>query len=97
MNKVLNVTSPESAKELISDIQITGDPHIWKLISKASSESGGWMKTTKAMQVGGSVVLQTETQQRSESGQWSLSQGLVVVDHAWVKKNAEGLWVLNSQ
>ena len=49
--KTLNNTSVSDAREKISDIEIYGNPNTWVLLSKASSESEGWMKSTKAMQV----------------------------------------------
>jgi hypothetical protein len=61
--KTLYSTDPTSAAANTPDIQVWGGD-VWKLISKASSTSEGWMKTTKAMQAGDDVIVQTETQQR---------------------------------
>ena len=63
MKKTLDVTNTEDAKKKISDIKAQGNPDAWSLICKASSESQGWMKSTKAMDVPGGVVLQASTQQ----------------------------------
>ena len=61
--KTLNVTSHKDIVSKVSDIEIFGGD-VWVLISKASSESQGWMKSTKAMQLGGiGVLVQVSTQQ----------------------------------
>lgn len=62
--KTLNVTDAKGAKESISDLETWGDSDIFKLLAKASSESEGWMKSTKAMQIEyGGCVVQVTTQQ----------------------------------
>lgn len=62
--KVLDVTSIEDAKAKISDIEVIGNVDAWQLLSKASSKSGKWMKSTKALYIPGyGVVLQVSTQQ----------------------------------
>lgn len=73
--------SPENPIEsLTSDLVTFGDPHVWKLLCKASSDKYGWMKTTKGMtipKVG--VLVQTETQQRNADGSYALSQSTELV------------------
>lgn len=62
--KILDITSPDDAKARIGDLQISGPADTWVLISKASSESQGWMKSTKAMLIEhGGVLVQVSTQQ----------------------------------
>ena len=46
------------------DIRVTGDPDMWKLICKASSARGGWMRSTKAMKVDGGTLYQVSTEHR---------------------------------
>jgi hypothetical protein len=60
--KTLSNTSVKQAKEQVSDLEVVGDD-LFKLIAKASSKSEGWMKSTKAMNVTGGIVLQVTTQQ----------------------------------
>jgi hypothetical protein len=61
MNKKLDVTSTQ---DLDSDAKVFGDPDRWILICKASSDSQGWMKSTKAMQIFGvGCLVQVTTQQ----------------------------------
>lgn len=62
--KVLDVANIEDAKSKIPDIQVIGNGDAWQLLSKASSKSGKWMKSTKALYIAGyGVVLQVSTQQ----------------------------------
>jgi hypothetical protein len=50
-----------------------GDGDTFKLISKASSEAEGWMKSTKAMEIESiGCIIQTTTQQRNPDGSYSL-------------------------
>lgn len=58
--KSLGVTSSADFKP---EVQFKGNPDLWRLISKAWNEKEGWMKSTKAMEVNGGVVLQVTTQQ----------------------------------
>lgn len=51
MSKTL--TNIQEAKEAISDLEVFGNGDAWELICKASSQSEGWMKATKAMPVKG--------------------------------------------
>jgi hypothetical protein len=62
--RTLNASSPETAKAAISDLEVWGDPDMVKLIAKASSRQQGFMKTMKAVDLGGGVIVQFETQQR---------------------------------
>ena len=77
--KDLSVEGPDDLKKKVSDAIVVGDPNLWALIGKASSQKQGWMKTTKALKVDDGCIVQTETQQRNQDGSWALSQGLVYV------------------
>lgn len=62
--KTLNNTDTNGAKKQVSDLQVWGEGDTFKLISKASSVEEGWMKSTKAMQIGNlGCVVQVTTQQ----------------------------------
>lgn len=64
MEKDLNVVSVEDLKQKVSDVEVFGNGNLFQLISKASSKSQGWMKSTKAMEIEGvGCVLQITTQQ----------------------------------
>jgi hypothetical protein len=61
--KTLDNTNIADAKEKISDIKVFGNGDLFQLISKASSKSQGWMKSTKAMQLFNGCLVQVTTQQ----------------------------------
>lgn len=64
MSKTLDNTTAEKAKDKVKDIKFWGNGDTFKLISKASSEVEGWMKSTKAMEIEGvGCVVQVTTQQ----------------------------------
>lgn len=71
--KSLHNTTANGATKNVKDIQFWGDGDTFKLISKASSEAEGWMKSTKAMEIESiGCVIQTTTQQRNQDGSYSL-------------------------
>jgi hypothetical protein len=82
--KSLHNTTANGAKKNVKDIVFWGDGDTFKLISKASSEAEGWMKSTKAMQAGSSVVVQVTTQQRNPDGSYSVAEALTTVSNAEV-------------
>jgi len=62
--KTLDIDAVKTAKDNIKDIKFFGDPHTFRLISKASSKEEDWMKSTKAMEIEGvGCVIQVTTQQ----------------------------------
>jgi len=61
--KSLGNTDANGATKNVKDIEFWGDGDTFKLISKASSKSEGWMKSTKAMFTGTGCVVQVTTQQ----------------------------------
>ena len=77
--KSLHNTTANAAKKNVKDIQFWGDGDTFRLISKASSEDEGWMKSTKAMPAGDSVVIQVTTQQRNPDGSYSIGEALTTV------------------
>jgi uncharacterized protein involved in exopolysaccharide biosynthesis len=90
--KSLHNTTANGARKNVKDIKFWGDGDTFKLISKASSESEGWMKSTKAMQAGRSVIVQVTTQQRNQDGTYSIAEALTAVENAEIveiKENGE--------
>jgi len=49
-----------------NDVKVSGNPDLWVLICKASSESEGWMKSTKAMQMPSGCLVQVSTKEDSK-------------------------------
>jgi hypothetical protein len=65
-----------------TDIKVFGNPDKWKLLCKASSESEGWMKSTKVMDVPGGCLVQVTTQQRNPDGSYAIAEALTYVPDA---------------
>lgn len=64
VEKTLHNSNASGACKNVKDIIFWGDGDTFKLISKASSKNEGWMKSTKAMEIGGiGCVVQVTTQQ----------------------------------
>ena len=66
MEKTLNNTTANKAKDQVADLSIWGNGDTFKLICKESSKNEGWMKSTKAMQIDNiGCVIQITTQQNN--------------------------------
>lgn len=63
-NKTLDNADVAQVKAQVPDVKVVGNGDLWQLLCKASSKSEGWMKSTKAMQIGGlGCLVQVSTQQ----------------------------------
>lgn len=83
--KSLGNTDSNGAKKNVKDIKFFGDGDTFQLISKASSENEGWMKSTKAMEIKGvGCVVQVTTQQKNPDGSYSLSDAVTFVPNAQI-------------
>jgi tagatose-1,6-bisphosphate aldolase len=80
-SKSLHNTTANGARKNVKDIQFWGNGDTFMLISKASSEKEGWMKSTKAMPAGSSVVVQVTTQQRGAGVTRMLSKDELIAKH----------------
>lgn len=90
--KTFNNTSAEDVKKAVSDVQFFGDGDTFKLISKASSESQGWMKSSKAMEIEGiGCVVQVTTQQRNIDGTYSIAEAVTFVPGVKIKNIYEDI------
>lgn len=90
MNKSnLDSTCTKRAQDSIDDLNVYGNPDQWKLLSKASSESRGFMRSTKAMEVPGGTLVQVSTLENGIP-----AEALAFVPGAIVPKNKEGQYVL---
>ncbi len=90
VDKTLHNTDADGASKNVRDSQFFGDGDTFKLICKASSHQEGWMKSTKAMDVGVGVVIQVTTQQMSGEG-WAVAEALTFVPGVYIHENAEGI------
>jgi hypothetical protein len=85
--KSLHNTDSNGAKKNVKDIQFWGNGDTFKLISKASSENEGFMKSTKAMEIiGVGCVVQTTTQQRNPDGSYSLTDAVTFVPNCGISE-----------
>jgi hypothetical protein len=97
--KSLHNTTANGATKNVKDIKFWGNGDTFRLISKASSENEGWMKSTKAMEIEGvGCVIQVTTQQRNVAGSYSVAEALTFVPNSKIKEtfNLEGV-VINRQ
>jgi copper chaperone CopZ len=78
--KTLVNSDVNGAKQNVPDLKVFGDGDTFKLICKASSESEGWMKSTKAMEIQDvGCVVQVTTQQRNIDGSYSIAEAVTFV------------------
>lgn len=87
--KTMTNTTASQASVQVKDIQFWGNGDTFKLISKASSQEEGWMKSTKAMQIRNvGCVIQVTTQQGD-----NIAEALTFVPGAKIEEtlNEEGI------
>lgn len=89
MDKTLGNTCASGATKNVKDIVFWGDGDMFKLLSKASSEAEGWMKSTKAMDVMTGVVVQVTTQQRNPNGSYAIAEALTFVPNVSIHEHIE--------
>ena len=78
--KTLHNSCINGASKNVPDIKFFGDGDTFKLISKASSEKEGWMKSTKAFEIQGvGCIVQVTTQQRNPDGSYAIAEALTYV------------------
>jgi len=93
MEKTLVNTDANGASKNVKDIQFWGNGDTFKLISKASSQNEGWMKSTKAMEIAGlGCVVQVTTQQKNADLSYAIAEAVTFVPHCRVHEitNEEG-------
>lgn len=87
--KILNASNSEELKNKVSDVETYGNPDLFVCISKASSKSGRWMKSTKVMEVPGGCVLQVTTQQGD-----NIAEAVTFVPGTMLEKDTNGNYKL---
>ena len=86
LDKTLHNSDVSGARTNVPDIKIVGNGDSFRLLCKASSQAEGWMKSTKAMDVGHGCVVQVTTQQKNADCSYSVAEalpyvpGVVIVD-----------------
>jgi len=91
MSKTLQNTDQDKCRKNVPDVVMFGGD-LFKLLSKASSEAEGWMKSTKAMQTPTGCMIQVTTQQRNFDGSYVIAEALSFIPGAHIEENinAEG-------
>lgn len=83
IEKTLHNSDVSGARKNVPDIKIFGNGDLFQLILKASSDSEGWMKSTKAMEVAGvGCIVQVTTQQRNPDGSYAVAEAVCFVPDA---------------
>jgi hypothetical protein len=73
-------TSAADVANTTSDVKFFGNGDTFKLISKASSESQGWMKSCRAMEIEGEgCLVQVTTQLKNPDGSYAVAEALSFV------------------
>lgn len=89
--KSVGNTDQNTTTKNVKDVVFFGNGDTFKLISKASSENEGWMKSTKAMQIDRiGCVVQVTTQQGD-----NIAEALTFVPGVFISetKDSEGVVV----
>lgn len=73
---ITHITNTNDVKNNVPDVKIYGNPDIWVLLCKASSQEGCWMKSTKFMNTPTGAVLQVTTQYGENS---SIAEALTFI------------------
>jgi hypothetical protein len=87
--KTLHNSDISGARQNVKDIAVVGNGDMFQLLCKASSQSEGWMKSTKAMQVPNGCVVQVTTQQRNPDGSYVVAEALTFVPSVQIVDNSE--------
>ena len=77
--KTLHNSNVSNAKVNVKDIRVVGNGDMFRLLCKASSDTEGWMKSTKACAVPGGCIVQVTTQQRNNDGSYAVAEALSFV------------------
>ena len=79
-SKTLHNSDVNGARKNVSDLVVFGNGDLFKLLSKASSEREGWMKSTKVMEIPEvGCVVQVTTQQRNPDGSYAVAEAVTFV------------------
>ena len=81
LENTLKNTDQDKCRKNVPDVVVFGGD-LFKLLSKASSQDEGWMKSTKAMETTTGCVVQVTTQQRNPDGSYSVAEALTFVPGA---------------
>jgi len=76
----LDISDIKGARSTIEDLKVFGNGDMFQLLCKASSESRGFMKSIKAMEIDGiGCVIQVTTQQKNLDESYSVAEAVCFV------------------
>lgn len=88
--KTLHNSDTSGTRKNVADLAVFGDSDTFQLLCKASSQSEGWMKSTKAMEISDiGCVVQVTTQQRNPDGSYAIAEALTFVPLARIVGDAK--------
>jgi hypothetical protein len=86
MEKTLGNTDANGTTKNVKDVQFFGDGDLWQLLSKASSQSEGWMKSCKSMEIPFvGCCVQVTTQQKNPDGSYSVAEAVTFVPNVEIE------------
>jgi hypothetical protein len=96
VKKTLSNSANDTVKDNVSDVVLLGvKTNNWRLLCKAYSESEGWMKSTKAMNLNTrQVLIQTTTQQRNPDGSYAIADTLTVASGNIVESEEKEIFMI---
>lgn len=88
--KSLGNSCPNTLKTNVLDVQLFGNPDMFKLLSKASSKKEGWMKSTKAHEIENvGCLIQVTTQQRNSDGSYAVAEAVCFVPNVYIHEESK--------
>ncbi len=88
--KTLGNVDIADVRKNVPDVKVVGNGNLFQLLCKASSQSEGWMKSTKAMEVPGGCVVQVTTQQQGFTGNYVVAEALTFVPGVRIADDING-------
>ena len=88
--KTLYNSDISGTRQNVKDVKIVGNGDMFQLLCKASSQEEGWMKSTKACDVGDGCIVQVTTQQKNPDGSYAVAEALTYVPFVKIVDDENG-------
>ena len=89
--RTLTNTSAAGAKAANPSVVFVGNRDLWHLLSEASSEAQGWIKSSKAMEIPGvGCVVRVTTREEDAMGAVSVAEALTFVPGVEIAEDENG-------
>lgn len=89
MKKTLGNIDINGTRKNVPDVVVFGVGDAWQLICKASSDKEGWMKSTKAMEVGHGCLVQVTTQQLNPDASYVVAEALAFAPMCHIEEDCD--------